>query len=45
MNNVFIWADQDEFKELLDTGQLQRDKVYMRNNVYTEVISDSNSEN
>ncbi|KAL7491042.1 hypothetical protein ACHAWT_000513 [Skeletonema menzelii] len=45
MNNVFIWADQDEFKELLDTGQLQRDKVYMRNVVYTEVISDSDGKN
>ena len=45
MNNVFIWADQDEFKELLDTGQLQRDKVYMRNVVYTEVISDNDGKN
>ena len=43
-NNVYVWANQEEFKDLIDSGQLQEDKVYMRNVVYKEVISETEDE-
>eukprot|EP00984_Skeletonema_dohrnii_P018289 scaffold8514_cov74-Skeletonema_dohrnii-CCMP3373.AAC.1 len=44
-NNVYVWADQEEFKDLIDSGQLEPNKVYMRNVVYKEVISESEATN
>ena len=37
-NNVFVWANQDEFKELIDSGKLPSGKIYTKNVVYKEVI-------
>jgi hypothetical protein len=40
-NHIHVWADQAEFKELIDSGQLPPDKIYMRNVVYKEVLSNN----
>ena len=37
-NNVFVWADQDEFKEFIHENKLQPGKYYSRNIVYKEVV-------
>jgi len=35
---VYVWADQKEFKELFDSGQLPSGEIFMRNIVYREVL-------
>jgi len=36
---MYCWADQTEFKELINTNKLPPDKHFMRNIVFTEVLT------
>ena len=38
-DNIFVWANQDEFTDLIQADKLQSGKKYLRNVVYTEVLS------
>lgn len=38
-NNIYCWAEQSEFIDLIKTDKLPPDKYFMRNVVYTEVLS------